>query len=66
MYILNDKKHYVVYIRTLKQSLNRRVVLKKIYKVIKFNRKAWLKSYVDMNTELEKMQKMTLKNFFSS
>ena len=66
MYILNDKKHYVVYIRTLKQSLNRRVVLKKIYKVIKFNRKAWLKSYVDMNTELEKMQKMTLKKFFSS
>ena len=35
--------------------------------MIKFNQNAWLKSYVDMNTDLRKKQKMTLKkDFFKS
>ena len=30
----------------------------------KFNQNAYLKRYIDMNTDLKKMKKMFLKNFF--
>ena len=59
----HENKNYVIHIRNLKQALNHRLVLKKIYGVTKFNQKTWLKQYTDMNTELRK-QKMILKNFF--
>ena len=32
-------------------------MLKKVHKVIQFNQEAWLKSYIDMNTELRKQAK---------
>ena len=41
----------------LKQALNYGLVLKKVYRVIKFNQNAWLKSYVDMNTDLREKAK---------
>ena len=46
------KKNYVVHIMVLKQALNHGLILKKAYKVIQFNQKAWLKPYIDMNTKL--------------
>ena len=52
--LLNQKK-YVVHISSLKQALNQRLKLKKIHRVIEFNQKAWLKLYIDMNTELRKV-----------
>ena len=52
-----DKKNYVVYIRSLKQALNHWLVLKKVHSVIKFNQEAWLKEYIDVNTELRKQAK---------
>ena len=51
---LHDKTEYVIHIRNLKQALNRGLVFKKVHRVIKFNQKAWLKPYIDMNTELKK------------
>ena len=54
---LLDKKEYVIHARNLKQSLNQGLFLKKVHKVIKFNQKAWLKRYIDMNTELRKKAK---------
>ena len=36
----------------LKQALNHGLILKKAYRVIQFNQKAWLKPYIDMNTKL--------------
>ena len=51
---LYDKKNYVDHIRSLKQALNHGLVLKKVHRVIKFNQKAWLKEYIEMNTELRK------------
>ena len=54
---LYDKKIYVVHIRALKEALNHGLILKKVHKVIEFNQKAWLKPYIDMNTELRKKAK---------
>ena len=50
--------------KTLKQALTHGLVLKKVHRVIKFNQEIWLKPYIDMNTELVKMQKMVLNYFF--
>ena len=61
---LHDKIEYVIHIRNLKQALNHGLVLKKFHRVIKFNQNAWLKPYIDMNKDLEKKQKMVLRNIF--
>ena len=49
-----DKNNYVVQIRSLKQVLDLGLILKKVYTVVQFNQEAWLKEYIDMNTELRK------------
>ena len=54
---LYDKKSCVVHIRSLKEALNHGLILKKVHRLIQFNRKAWLKPYIDMNTELRKQSK---------
>ena len=54
---LLNKKKYVVHIKSLKQALNHGLKLKKIYRIIEFNQEAWLKQYIDMNTELRKVAK---------
>ena len=52
-----NKKKYVVHIKSLKQALNHGLKLKKIHRIIEFNQKAWLKPYIDMNAELRKLAK---------
>ena len=48
-----------------KQALNHGLILKKNHKVIKFNQKAWLKLYIDMNTKLRQKAKNNFeKDFF--
>ena len=54
---LFNKKKYVAHINTLKQALNHVLKLKKVHRVIEFNQEAWLKPYIDMNTELRKLAK---------
>ena len=54
---LHNKKKYVVHTKSLKQALNHGLKLKRVHRVIKFNQKAWLKPYIDMNTELRKLAK---------
>ena len=63
---LHDKTKYVIHIRNLKQTLNHGLILKKAHRVIKFNQKAWLKPYTDMNTKLRQKQKIILRKTFSS
>ena len=59
------QKNYVVYIRALKQVLNQELILKKVHRVIQFIQEAWLKPYIDMNTNLRKEAKNEFeKNFF--
>ena len=52
---LQDKKKHVVHIKSLQQALILGLKLKKIHRVIEFNQRAWLKPYIDMNTELRKL-----------
>ena len=52
---LYNKKKNVVHINLLKQALNHGLKLKKIHRIIEFNQEAWLKPYIDMNTELRKL-----------
>ena len=40
---LHDKEECVKHIRNLNEATNHGLVLKKVYRVIKFNQKAWLK-----------------------
>ena len=54
---MHNKKKYVVHIKSLKQALNHGLKLKNIHRIIEFNQKAWLKPYIDINTELRKLAK---------
>ena len=49
---LQDKKNYVVHINVLKQALDHGLKLRKVHRVIEFDQEAWLKKYINFNTEL--------------
>ena len=51
---LNDKKDYIVHINVLKQALDHGLKLRKVHRIIEFEQEAWLKEYIDVNTELRK------------
>ena len=51
---LIDKTEFIIHIRNLKQALNHGLVFKETHKVIKFIQNAWLKQYIDMNTDVRK------------
>ena len=53
----NDVKKYVFHIRNLKQASEHGLKLKKVHKVIAFCQEAWLKPYIEMNSELRKNAK---------
>ena len=57
---LYDKTECVINIRNLKEALNHGLILKKVHRVTKYNKKAWLKPYIDMNTK----QRQKIKNNF--
>ena len=49
---LHNKKSYVAHINILKRALNHGLKLKKVHRVIEFEQQAWLKKYIDFNTDL--------------
>ena len=49
---LKPKKEYVCHINNLKQYVELGVVVTKIHKALKFKEEAWMKSYIELNTEL--------------
>ena len=48
---LYDKKNYVVRLKALKQALNHGLTVKKVHRLIQFNEKTWLITYIDMDTK---------------
>ncbi|PFX18050.1 hypothetical protein AWC38_SpisGene17607 [Stylophora pistillata] len=62
---LNDKKKYIIHHQNLKQCLELGLRLKKIYRGIKFEEEPWLKSYIELNTNLRTNAKNEFeKDFF--
>ena len=60
-----NKENYVVHIRALKQALNHGLKLTKVHRIIEFRQEAWLKPYVDINSDLRKDAKNKFeKDFF--
>ena len=43
--------------KSIKQALNHGLILKKVRRVVKFNQRAWLKPYINMDTKLKKISK---------
>ena len=48
---LYDKNNYVIYIRSLKQSLDHGIIFTKVHKVIQLNQEVWLRKDIYMNTK---------------
>ena len=54
----------VIQIKNLEQALNHESILNKVYSVIKFNQKDWLKAYSEMNTDLRRKAKNNFEEDF--
>ena len=62
---LRDKKGYVIHIRALNQALKHGLILDRIYRAIEFDQSAWMKPYIDFNTQLRTKAKNDFeKDFF--
>ena len=49
-----SKTNYVVYYRNLKYYLSQGLILKKVHRILEFKQSAWMKSYIDFNTQKRK------------
>ena len=50
-FVCNFYGNYVVRLKALKQALNHELTIKKVHRLIQFNEKTWLITYIDMDTK---------------
>ena len=51
---LMPKKNYVIHYRNLPYYLSQGWILKKVHKILEFKQSAWMKPYIDFNTQKRK------------
>ncbi|XP_035233732.1 LOW QUALITY PROTEIN: uncharacterized protein LOC118205552 [Stegodyphus dumicola] len=62
---LKHKQNYIVYYKNLQFYLKEGLRLTAVHRILKFKQKAWLKPYIDFNTEQRKNSKSAFeKDFF--
>ena len=61
---MQNKEKYVIHIRALKQALNHGLKLIKVPKITQFDQEAWLKPYIDLNTNIRKDAKNNFEKDF--
>ena len=62
---LKHKKEYVLHYRNLQLYLDLGLKVKKVHRVLEFNKSPWLKQYIDFNTEKRKHAKNSFEKDFS-
>ena len=61
---VTDKENYSIHIVALRQALNHGLKLIRVHSVISFRQEAWLKPYIDLNTELRMQKNEFGKDFY--
>ena len=51
---LMPKNNYVVHYRTFKYYLSKGLILKNVHYILEFKQSAWMKPYIDFNTQKRK------------
>jgi hypothetical protein len=54
---LYDKKNYVCHIKNLQYYMSKGLIITTIHRVLEYEQRAWLKEYIDFNTDLRKKAK---------
>ena len=62
---IHNKENYVIHIEALTQALNHGLKLTKVHRIIQFDQEAWLKPYIDLNTDLRKDAKSDFDDFLT-
>ena len=63
---LLPKKNYKIYYRNLEYYMQLGIKVDKIHKILTFDKKPFLKEYIDLNTELRKHAENDLEKYLSN